>query len=548
MKNEVLAVLKKNWNWIALIAILILGLYLRSYHLDYPVIGYHNWKETHYLTEARNFAREGFFKHGFFIPEFDYPNLHGNPMGAHTDTFPIISIFIALGFKLFGIKLIVARTINLLFSLGSIIMIYLFVRQLSKREDFACMAALLTSINPLFVFFSHNTQLINPGLFFMLVSAYFYVKWLRQDKSRYLIFTSLFFVLATLTKYPFFIIAVPMLFTFPYKKLLKFKEKIKMYFYSASILFAIPGWLIYTILKESSINGYSALSDAATSLANFSLIFSFEFWKIIKFFFADNYTLFGVFFAFLGLIFVFLFAKKKTVIYKFIIGFFIGAVLFFFLGAEKLKGHNYHQFPIAPLFIILIAYSFLVVSNTLAKLIKIKYLKFITSLILFLLLLNTSIEAKDRMFDTQFYGLDIAGNYIKEHSQPNERLFFSGHQSYGVLWHADRKGYDIKIPRPEDFEYAEKNNLNITWVFIYQWGFELFNHKKEWNYIANRFSLKQIAFLKTSQGNQLIYLLLGKGGAFNLTELSSMLENKSVFHKIYETTSGPIRIDYVNLE
>ena len=59
-----LKVLKKvNLSLVLLIIITIFGFYLRYYHYDYPVVGYHNWKETHYLTEARNFAKEGFFKY-----------------------------------------------------------------------------------------------------------------------------------------------------------------------------------------------------------------------------------------------------------------------------------------------------------------------------------------------------------------------------------------------------------------------------------------------------------------------------------------------------
>ena len=89
--KEIIIFLKKNWAFIILIAIFLFGLHLRSYHLDYPVIGYHNWKETHYLTEARNFADEGFFKHGIFVPEYDYPKPARDPSGVHADTFPMIS-------------------------------------------------------------------------------------------------------------------------------------------------------------------------------------------------------------------------------------------------------------------------------------------------------------------------------------------------------------------------------------------------------------------------------------------------------------------------
>jgi len=63
--------IKKNYPWIILSLLLIFGFYLRIYHSDYPVVGYHNWKETHYLTEARNYARDGFFQDGFLVPHWD---------------------------------------------------------------------------------------------------------------------------------------------------------------------------------------------------------------------------------------------------------------------------------------------------------------------------------------------------------------------------------------------------------------------------------------------------------------------------------------------
>ena len=169
MEEKTSNLIKKNWNWLLLILILVLGFYLRAYHLDYPVVGYHNWKETHYLTEARNFANDGFFEYGFFIPKWDYPSINADPSGIHSDTFPTISILTALGFKLFGFELWVARSINILFALGSVIFFYLIVRKLFKREDLAILSALIMSINPLLVFFGRQVQLINPALFLSLL-------------------------------------------------------------------------------------------------------------------------------------------------------------------------------------------------------------------------------------------------------------------------------------------------------------------------------------------------------------------------------------------
>src|SRR3989344_2371112 len=106
----------KHGKWILLALIILFGMYLRAYHAGYPVIGYHNWKEVHHLSEGRNFAQDGFFAHGFFVPAFDYPDLDKDLSGAHSDSFPTISILIAVIFKLFGDHVLLARWVGILFN------------------------------------------------------------------------------------------------------------------------------------------------------------------------------------------------------------------------------------------------------------------------------------------------------------------------------------------------------------------------------------------------------------------------------------------------
>ena len=55
--DRVLHFLKRNLPFLLLLAIIVWGYSLRAYHLDYPVVGYHNMKEAHTLGEALNFYR-----------------------------------------------------------------------------------------------------------------------------------------------------------------------------------------------------------------------------------------------------------------------------------------------------------------------------------------------------------------------------------------------------------------------------------------------------------------------------------------------------------
>src|SRR3990167_7599325 len=94
--------------WVIIIFILFVGVAFRVYHLDYPVVGYHNWKTEHYLGEARNFERNGFFSGWFFVPQWDYPKLQAGHdfNGYHSDTFPTIPVIVSVFFKLFGESLV----------------------------------------------------------------------------------------------------------------------------------------------------------------------------------------------------------------------------------------------------------------------------------------------------------------------------------------------------------------------------------------------------------------------------------------------------------
>ena len=416
---------------------------MRAYHTDYPVVGYHNWKETHYLTEARNFARDGFFKYGFFVPAYNYPQLSSDPTGAHADTFPFISVVLAIFFKIFGPSLTVARAINISFNLLIVPAIFLFVRRLFRRNDIALVAAFTTSITPLLVFFSHNTQLQNPGLLFMVLAGYFYIRWFENDLDLDLILTSVFVALSGLTVFTFLVILFPIVLTFPYDRIKRFTlTRLKTYAISAAILSTVLLWVLYMQFAVIPRTGISTISE---KLLNLAPLYAGQFWQIIRSYAADNYTLFGAVLTFIG-IFSFLsyyfkergmFGKKiavpvilATLIivpliawkaqfkilyliifavlavlalpifkreishkansfaslsvnekmgessafdpFKFMLAYGIGAAIFFMLLAEKLSGHSYHQYPIAPFFIVSISFAIIAIGENIGSVLSAK--------------------------------------------------------------------------------------------------------------------------------------------------------------------------------
>ncbi len=534
-------VLKKNWKIILLAIIVIFGLYLRWYHVDYPVIGYHNWKETHYLTEARNFEKEGFFAHGFLVPAHDFPNLNADPSGAHSEVVPTYSILLGIIFKLTGPSLAVARTVNILFSLATIIILYLLTKELFSREDIALTAAFLAALNPLSVFFSHNVDMMIPGTFFMLLCAYYYIRWLKTDADKLLIYSIIFFVLAAITKYTFAFIAIPIILTLPYKKITERLKKADKTILTAIGIGALLPLQYFYSLKVGKATGSPVVTG---KLIDLGYIFSENFKAAIISYIKDNYTMLGFVFAILGIILFFVF-YKKDIGYKFARGYIIALPIFIILLSRKLGGHSYHQFPMAPLIIMMMAFFIVVAANNLKGFVKFSYAAPIAIAALLFLLYSPSMEARDRQFNTQFPGLDIAGEYIKEHSEEDERMFFSGEQSYGVLWHADRKGYPVH-PNETEVKFAEEN-YNVRWVLFYLWGLNAMQDPAKFDYIKQTYSLKQIGIVQVQNGYQPYYMLFEKGGSFDPNALQNMTAGKPVQTKNYEYTFREYPFSYINI-
>ena len=543
---------KKTLSYLILIAILIFFFYLRSYHVDYPVVGYHNWKEVNHLTKARNFAREGYFEHGFFIPEIDYPFLHSDPSGADKGVFPTYGIITSVMFNIFGMSVGVGRMVVILFSLGTVLGIYLLTRELTNNKYFPLITSFLFAIQPLQVFFGRNAQIDPLGLFFMVFGFYFFFRWKDNFSNKYLILSAVTFTLSAISKYNFFIIiGLMVLLNFPYRKFFNkryLKNNYKFILMVLIILISIPSWMLYSPIlgPGGSSGGVGQYLDMATNFlkANTWNRFSRMFIPYVK----DNFTLIGFslamifFFAAVSMYFRF---NKKTKLHRFIITYGISTFIFVFIMLGKMSGHSYHWMDFSPLIAILLGYGATLVSNivknSITQLKKYPFVSYIAVFLVFLILIYPSASsAWERQFDTQFFGLDVAGNYIDSHKSTGERVMHSSHQAYGLLWHGDLKGTRGIPGNVSEMRFAI-NELNANWLFIYQWDFKIMQDER-WNFIKENFDIKQIGFVQNKQGVQPYYFLLKKGEGFNQTEFGGFINEHSdnVGKKQYELTNRKV--------
>ncbi|MFH1401074.1 MAG: glycosyltransferase family 39 protein [Nanoarchaeota archaeon] len=566
-QNDVSQYLKRNWALIALAIIFFIGLQIRTSHLNYPVNGYHNWKETHYLTEARNFEQHGFFTHGFFMPYWQMPNYEGNPSGVHGDTFPTISIIGGITFKLFGEHVWIVRLIGTLFNLGAILYAFLLMRALFKRDDLALLVAALLTFTSVLVFYSHNVQLINPALFFMMMSLYHFAVWRQNDRSKHLLLAVGAFSLGLATQYSFYIFAFPILLAFPYKKLLEVKKRWKILAIAVVILLFTPLWIMYS----EANGGANTVINNQVQLEP-KLLFDTAWQTAIQGYMSENYGVWHGIYVF-PLLFVIgsaLFAVKAIMKfdrfeYRLLLGYIIGAPIWIITMAVKMQGHNYHQYALVPLIMIMSGYLVYTIASTVGTLVAgflqknqraIARTTVTLALIILFVWFTYSINKPswNAQFDTRFVGLEIAGAYVKAHAAPGDQSLFPREQSFGFVWESGIWGTGNYMDQRLDLEklHVLEDERNLQWIFAYQWGMNLLQNQEALPYLREHYSLAQIAFVNAQtpdgQQNVPIYFLFRRGGTFDENKINEYAAGKPVKSKTYTYASrDPIVVNYIDI-
>lgn len=514
--DEILPILKKCTPFLLLLVILVWGYSLRAYHLNYPVVGYHNVKEAHTLGEALNFYRG----EPLLVPRMRYYAPDDPTRGVHGDNLPLLAWMIVLGWKVFGIELWVARLMVVLFSLGTIALTYIVVKQLFKREDLSLFAALLAAVCPVLVFFGRNVQYDVPATFFLMGAVAAYLRWRKEPKPVWFGLMALSIALGAVSKWPIAIVMFPIALTFPYSRvfpLASFKAYLKQYALALPPAVLTLWWWFFS----KSVNPTKVLVDIGTmSFSHIGQFFTGEWWRIVyAYAYIDNFSKIGVWLALFGVVLSFSFIKKFR--YRFLALWAASFLPFGLLFANFLSHHNYYQIPYAPLWAILVA-VFLNFVVSLIPRIKLgslpsKSVRWAVLLAVFFFVLKAPLtESADRQFATQFYGLDVAGEYIREHSAPGEMILDSAHQDRGLLWHADR---ELTASSNLTRIIQAENERDLNWVFVYQWGVgRILGVPEIAEHVYSNYTLKQFAYCFGCLGGgpqqvNDVYYLYQRGGS-----------------------------------
>ena len=191
-----------------LLSILIFGAFLlRLYKIDNPIADWHSWRQADTAAVSRNFVQSGF---DLLHPRFDdlssLVSGKENPEGWRFVEFPLYNFLHASLSKFFPIKPLEwwGRMLSIIFSLGSIIFLYLLAKKyLGKMEAF--WTAFFFAVLPYSVFYSRVVLPEPMVVFTSLGMLYFFDRWVDSEKF-YLGVLAVLFAMATALIKPFYLV------------------------------------------------------------------------------------------------------------------------------------------------------------------------------------------------------------------------------------------------------------------------------------------------------------------------------------------------------
>lgn len=163
------------WDSAALAVLLALGLYLRLDGIHLDLVDHHCFRQGTEAMMARHFHREGIF--------LQYPHINGYGPGPviFVNECPLYPATVAVLYRMFGEKIIVARLLTVFFSLGTAALCYLTLRKFTSNSA-PFWGTLLFVVSPLGSYVGRCVLRHPMGFFLMALGFFFWIVWIERPR------------------------------------------------------------------------------------------------------------------------------------------------------------------------------------------------------------------------------------------------------------------------------------------------------------------------------------------------------------------------------
>src|SRR2546421_10268742 len=169
-------------KWLLFLIVLV-AFAVRLIGIDQPFVDPWSWRQSDVAAIARNFLENGF---RFAWPQIDWA---GNEPGYVGTEFPVLPFVAALVYQRAGVQEWIGRVQGGLFFIGALPFFFGLLRRIFG--DMAPIwAAFFYAFAPLSIVASRAFMPDMPSLSLALVGTYFFLRWIEEEKFRWLIISA----------------------------------------------------------------------------------------------------------------------------------------------------------------------------------------------------------------------------------------------------------------------------------------------------------------------------------------------------------------------
>lgn len=188
----------------ALLAIVLLALALRLYGIHNPILDHPGWRQGDEAAIARNFVE---LRNNILYPQTDYD---GPPPNYVELELQIVPFAAAQLYRVFGVHEVFARLIVVLFSIGTVVLLYFLGKEIFGRRA-GLLAALFYAIAPGAAYYGRTITPDTAMVFFLTGLLLFWWRWCENRRMPDFCWAVFFGAFAWLAKPPALVALAPIL-------------------------------------------------------------------------------------------------------------------------------------------------------------------------------------------------------------------------------------------------------------------------------------------------------------------------------------------------
>lgn len=342
---------KNRFELIILLVIVLLGIGVRLYGINIPLVDSHQIRQAQTAMMTRNLYDDGL---NILQTRLDF---FGNVPGYIIMEFPFMHSITAFLYGYFGVHEIIGRLVSVAFSAGAMLLMYGLARQF--LSVFGSLAALaLYVFSPMNIFFSRAFMPESSMMFFMVGSIYYSLKWIKDQTPKLYLIALVFAMFACLIKPTMVLIFAPILMAWFLKYNWSFIRRFDFWFYMFLALMPFMLWGTYAnyfnAMQSYLPYGFGGnWLELLKSRGTISHWFSLDFYIFIgRSIIVALLTPLGFIGAVAG-IFCVDGSDRRWILSAWLIA--IIGYLFIFAGPNS--GHVYYQLPLLPLAVIYFGFT-----------------------------------------------------------------------------------------------------------------------------------------------------------------------------------------------